>query len=277
MKRSCLVLAVIAVLALIPAACSDDSPARHVATPTVTAVPSDTSGTVGIPAATAATAVGLVSGVTGTCPLITFKLGTTTIVANAQTTFRLGCGDIKEGVRITVAGVRQADGSVVAHGIASAPVAEPRPDPGTGPVSRVGEVSVVAGTCPALSFTVGTDAKLYTNASTKFHVACAEIKIGMTVGVKAVRQSDARWLVLEIAEPPVLSRPRTVSGVVSGFVKTTCPAVTFTINDRKIVTSAKTTFEGKACRDIVDGDTAVAAGIVGAEGTLLAAGVKTRK
>jgi hypothetical protein len=266
-------IALMAIAGLI-SACSGSRGASTPTAPTPATVATDNAGTVGS-LITATPVVGVVSGVTGACPTISFKMGTTTVVTNASTTFRLACGDVKNGVTIALVGIRQADGTVLAKGIAPAPVATPRPSP-SGPITMVGEVSGLSGTCPALTFTLANGTKVITNAATKFHVACAEIRNGDHVGIKATRQADGSVLALEVARPSALSRPRTVTGVVAGFVKTNCPAVTFTIAGKKVATSASTRFEGKACTAIVDGDTAVAAGTVRADGVLQAIGLKTR-
>jgi hypothetical protein len=58
---------------------------------------------------------GAVSGLTGTCPSLTFTVQQTTVRTNSSTVFKDGpCTAITNGKRVEVEGTRQADGSIVA-------------------------------------------------------------------------------------------------------------------------------------------------------------------
>jgi len=58
---------------------------------------------------------GRAESVSGRCPAIRFDLGGTTIATNRDTDFRnLKCTDVKKGVRLTVQGVSQPNGAVLA-------------------------------------------------------------------------------------------------------------------------------------------------------------------
>ena len=62
--------------------------------------------------------VGSVSGLTGVCPAVTFKLEGKTITTSAATRYDGGsCSDLKNGARIKVSGATQANGSVAAQAI----------------------------------------------------------------------------------------------------------------------------------------------------------------
>ena len=58
---------------------------------------------------------GKAQSISGRCPAIRFDLGGTTIATNGDTDFRnLKCTDVKKGVRLTVQGVSQPNGAVLA-------------------------------------------------------------------------------------------------------------------------------------------------------------------
>jgi hypothetical protein len=58
---------------------------------------------------------GTVSGLTGTCPNITFSLSGVTVKANGATRFDdAGCARVRNSIRVEVHGQRQGDGSVQA-------------------------------------------------------------------------------------------------------------------------------------------------------------------
>ena len=58
---------------------------------------------------------GLVAGLTGACPAVTFTINTTTVKTSATTRFANdSCGLLSNGRRVEVKGARQADGSIAA-------------------------------------------------------------------------------------------------------------------------------------------------------------------
>jgi len=57
---------------------------------------------------------GTIAGKTGTCPTLTFSIGTTTFRTNAQTLFREACSALVNGDRVEVKGTREANGTVLA-------------------------------------------------------------------------------------------------------------------------------------------------------------------
>lgn len=58
---------------------------------------------------------GVVAGLTGTCPTITFTVNGITVVTGMATKFEDSCTQITNGKRVEVEGTRQADGSLVAR------------------------------------------------------------------------------------------------------------------------------------------------------------------
>jgi hypothetical protein len=104
---------------------------------------------------------GLVKGLAGTCPSVTFKVNETSVTTSPATSFRTGpCGHLEEGTSVKVQGRRQADGSVLAEKVEMKEV------------KFTGPITVATGACPALTLTVnGSTVK--TDAWTVFEkLAC---------------------------------------------------------------------------------------------------------
>src|SRR5262245_11476981 len=57
---------------------------------------------------------GVASALSGTCPAVTFMVGTTAVHTGSATVFEDRCTDIKNGVRVEVKGTRMNDGSFTA-------------------------------------------------------------------------------------------------------------------------------------------------------------------
>jgi hypothetical protein len=133
---------------------------------------------------------GIVSGLTATtgCPVLTFKVGTTTVTTSAATDFDdVLCSQLANGAIVEVKGTRQADGSIVATKVEL----EDEGDDDEEDAKVEGLVSgLPSGTCPALTFTVGTK-QVTTSASTTFkNVTCATLVNGMSVEVKGALQMN---------------------------------------------------------------------------------------
>ena len=61
---------------------------------------------------------GSVGGLKGTCPVVTFGVNGFSIVTTASTTFEgAACTALKSGDKVTVKGLRQADGTVTATSV----------------------------------------------------------------------------------------------------------------------------------------------------------------
>ena len=58
---------------------------------------------------------GPVSGLSGSCPVLTFTVDGRTVTTDSSTEFKDGaCGDVQNGTEVKVEGLRQPDGSVLA-------------------------------------------------------------------------------------------------------------------------------------------------------------------
>jgi hypothetical protein len=133
---------------------------------------------------------GTVSAFSGaaTCPAATFMIGTTKVTASATTVFDdVTCATLADGAIVEVEGTKQADGSILATKVEGE----------AGPDEVEGMIFALAGTgsCPALTFKVGstlaTATTVNTNASTTFNgVVCTALANGARVEVEGTKQAD---------------------------------------------------------------------------------------
>jgi hypothetical protein len=214
---------------------------------------------------------GTVTGLSGTCPSLSFTLGSTMVVTNAGTMFEgYACGEIANGDVGGAVGTPQTSGGLVANRVWTA---SRNPEPPSGKVSVAGTVSNLTGTCPSLSFSLG-DRTVQTNAATKFDGGtCADVASLVQAVARGTLQSNGSLL----ADDVVLIRhhaPPTAGNSAFGTVAQlagTCPAISFSVAARAIVTNQSTTFEGRPCDQLADGDHAGAEGTTQSDGSLLAA------
>ena len=184
---------------------------------------------------------GVVSGLAGACPTVTFTVNTTKISTTAATLFTDGtCAEFANGVTVHVKGAKQADGSIVADRVFFE-------DNDKEHVRAHGTVSGLQGTCPGLTFMAGTT-KVTTDAFTKFSGAtCAQLANGNSVHVEGTQQADgtltAARVRLDTPEPGEDHERDHMEGTISGLAGT-CPALTFSVGTLKVSTSASTTFPG---------------------------------
>ncbi len=131
---------------------------------------------------------GAIAGLAGTCPALTFMLGTTKVTTDATTKFRgVTCAQLANGNNVHVEGTQQADGTLTAARVRF-DVPELGEEHETDRME--GTVSGLAGTCPALTFSVGT-LKVSTSASTIFRGgACAQLANGVKIEVTGMSQAD---------------------------------------------------------------------------------------
>ena len=125
---------------------------------------------------------------TGACPSIQFMVGSTRVATNGSTRFGdTPCAQIAAGVVVEVEGTRQTDGSVLATRVEAEKQQAQE-------VELKGLVAAKVGTCPSITFNVGTQ-MVSTNASTEFRDAtCAALAVGDQVEVKGTRQSNGTVL-----------------------------------------------------------------------------------
>ncbi len=219
-------------------------------------------------ATTATVIIGTISGLSGACPAVAFTLESKTIKTDASTGYGDGkCADLKNGAKVGVQGSAQADGSILAKQIRVAP-----PTPVYATVT--GTVSGLGGACPAIAFTIESK-RVKTDASTSFgDKTCADVKNDGKVSAAGVVQADGSILAkLVKVIPPPPPPPVMVSGTISGL-SGTCPAVTFTVAGKKVVTSAATTWGDLKCADLKGDSKVIAIGPAQADGSVLATGVR---
>jgi hypothetical protein len=121
---------------------------------------------------------GQVSGLTGTCPSLTFSISGTTVMTIASTKTDPGCAQVVNGAAVAVSGVRQSDGSVTASFVM---------------VERVhasGSISARQGSCPSITFALDGSV-VSTSSATRFDGRpCSQLADGTTVRIDGYRQSD---------------------------------------------------------------------------------------
>jgi hypothetical protein len=179
---------------------------------------------------------GTVAGLSGTCPALTFTVGTTTVQTNNSTTFKdVTCATLANGATVEVKGMRQADGSILATEV------KLRPE------EVAGTVSELSGTCPSVTFKLGTTVVKTSGATTFEDGTCAGISNGAKLEVKGVKQTDGSILASEV-ELDLDELEGTIAELTG-----TCPSLTFTIGTTTVTTSGSTTFAGVACTALANG------------------------
>lgn len=137
---------------------------------------------------------GTVAGLTGTASSFQFTLGTTQVRGDATTTIAGDSSvpktfaDLKNGQIVEVHGTQQT-GFVQATRIQiEGPENEP-PEDNDNEAEVKGTLGAIAGTCPAISSSVGAT-KFTTSASTRFDVACTALQAGSQIEVRGTRNAD---------------------------------------------------------------------------------------
>jgi len=131
---------------------------------------------------------------TGTCPSISFNVGTQKVSTSSATEFRdTTCAALAVGNQVEVKGTRQTDGSVLATRVKAEK--NENEDEDKNEVEVKGSLGAPkTGTCPSISFNVGTQ-KVSTNGATEFRdTTCAALAVGDQVEVKGAKQSDGSVL-----------------------------------------------------------------------------------
>ena len=196
-------------------------------------------------AGTATPVVGIVAGVTGGCPDLSFVLSGVTIHVAARTRFEGGaCAEIKEGMRAGAIGASRADGSVDA---ARVRMGDPPPPP------VAGLIEALSGSCPTLTFVLD-GVTVRTSSSTVFDGgACSDLREGMRAAAIGRRSGektiDAEHVKMAVRPPQPPQPPPAVGGLVRS-VSGTCPNLTFDIDRTTVHASARTVFEGGSCADV---------------------------
>ena len=191
---------------------------------------------------------GRITQVTGICPDATIYFGETAVQVNAATNFVGGaCGDLAVGVRVQARGFKDDDATA---NVASWVRFKSRR------VEGRSTITAVSGTCPALSFTVGGVVRVVTDANTRFeHGSCATLRVGVRVKVKGDMTTDTGEVIAEEVEIEGHPGGR-AGGRVEGRITVvggTCPALTLTVNNVTVTTSAATYFDGVTCASLAVG------------------------
>jgi hypothetical protein len=210
---------------------------------------------------------GVVSGLTGACPTLTFMVQTTRVTTNSATTFDdMTCARVANGMQVEVKGVLQADGSLLASRV------EAEDDEVGGRMELEGPVASLAGTCPAVNFIVQS-ARVTTNGATLFEDgSCATVQNGLQVEVDGQRQADGSVLATRV-EIKADNRELRVKGAVSELAGT-CPAITFTVQGTKVATSSATRFDDTSCARVANSMRVEVRGVRQSDGSILASRVE---
>jgi hypothetical protein len=114
---------------------------------------------------------------------VTFTIGATRVSTSSTTLFdQTSCSQLANGMTAEVNGTRQADGSVKASRVKVEVEQHNNAE-----VDLTGTLAGLAGTCPAITFTVNSKA-VSTTASTRFKdVTCASLANGDRVEVKGAQ------------------------------------------------------------------------------------------
>lgn len=135
-----------------------------------------------------ALAEGTVSGLSGSCPRITFSVAGRTFTTDSLTRFGDGgCAAVKNDTKVGVAYQVRADGSLRALAVKVIPPPPPPPD-------LAGTVSAVTGTCPAIVITIGSRTATTSAATVFLGKTCADVKVGAKVGIYGTIAAGATTL-----------------------------------------------------------------------------------
>ena len=136
---------------------------------------------------------GTVSARTGACPTLTFSIGSTTFMTSTATVFRDPCADVVKGAVVEVKGTRQTNGTVLATRVHVEDREDENEDENENEVELTGTIAGKTGTCPTLTFSIGTTT-FRTNAQTLFREACNALVNGNRVEVKGTREANGTVL-----------------------------------------------------------------------------------
>jgi hypothetical protein len=143
---------------------------------------------------------GTVSALSGTCPTLTFTLGTLRVTTTGSTYFKDGaCPTVQNGMSVEVNGQPQADGSLVAMLVKQRDNDDDDEDDDDeddddndddeDEAEIEGTVSALSGACPVISFTARSTS-VTTTSATRFDDGCSAIRDGKRVEVRGVRQTN---------------------------------------------------------------------------------------
>lgn len=144
-----------------------------------------------------------------------------------------------------------------------------------------------AGTCPAVTFTLG-GTTVTTTAATQFDdLTCASLAVGDALRVEGVRQANGSVLASEVNRSTGVasddddnddsddSRQEVdMTGSLGVRPAGACPVVTFTLNGATVATSGTTRFDDVSCTSLAAGDVLRVKGLRQSNGSIAASEVK---
>jgi hypothetical protein len=208
------------------------------------------------------------------CPTLQFQVGTFAVKLDATTAFERGvCADVKVGVKLEVKGTMDTTSRTITASkveFKNENQNENEPAEGEGIVTSL----VATTSCPTLQFMIGTFL-IRVDANTVFDKgSCADIKVGTRVHVKGGMNTTtssvlATRITVQTESPghPEAEGEARVTSLMSG---TTCPTLTFKIEEWTVSVDGSTVFTGGTCAGIAAGTKLGVKGIVTAEHTVLA-------
>lgn len=185
---------------------------------------------------------GRITAVTGACPDATIAFGATNVMVNGATVFVGGtCADLAVGVKVQARGFRDDDAgpNIATYIRFKARHVEGR-----------SVVTLVTGSCPALTITVAGVVTVVTDASTVFvGGTCATIRTGVRIHVQGDLRTEDGSIIAErvaIEGEPGGQHGGRLEGPI-GVVTGTCPALSFVVNGITVTTNASTHFDDTTC------------------------------
>jgi hypothetical protein len=211
---------------------------------------------------------GIVSGLGGVCPAITFVVdGTQAVEANEFTEFKnTTCPSVINGATVEVSGTVQPGGSVLARKISIEDDA-----------NEAEFTGVIASTSPLVVGTTTVQTTAATEVRRRGDALPLDIlRVGMNVEVSGTTQSDASVIAKKITiEDDTFDVD--VEGALTGLTPG-CPAIQFTIDGLAIVTSIRTEFKKTACSALTEGANVKVRGVLRPDNiTVEATRVETKK
>ncbi len=188
---------------------------------------------------------GAIAQLTGSCPNLSFAVGAERLVTDNSTRFKdASCSSIRNGQSVEIHGTRRADASILVRDV------EPSIEPEH--IDVLGTLRNLGGSCPSLSFSLGSDV-IVTSAATQFKtLPCGTLSEGRFVEAKGTRQPDGRILARQVEAEDAAEAEVEITGPLSGLAGT-CPNLTFSVRSLSVRINASTRFENIACTGLRNG------------------------
>ncbi|MDQ3169251.1 MAG: DUF5666 domain-containing protein [Acidobacteriota bacterium] len=225
---------------------------------------------------------GTVSAVTGAADAFSFTVKGRSVSGTAATAFKGGTtrsfAGLVDGKSVHVAGI---DKGTFVHATTITFQEEVPPAPPAVVIS--GTLSAITGDVPALTLTVGSSTVVTTGTTMVRNkntaLTLSALVVGQKVEVTGIADVDGiitatRVRITPAAPPPVVKFSG--KGVVVD-VAGSCPAATFTLQGKTVVTRAATKFTKVTCATLANGSTLQVTGTVSGDGSVSADTVKKIK